>query len=267
MTRPDEIVALLTSMKRGPGFVTNCFLQEPVIRALAADGRLEAFCFSGVTCLLRREDTFRRLYFFAASPEALCDALSGGSLPPGELITDVVGHTEQTEPVAAALASAGFSCYKDFQRMARLGGQLPPPKNAAAQAEAEFAVPEDTARIEELIATNFDPRAEHLPTPIETAEAVAQRCVLVARCGPHIAAVLIFSRAGMTTILRFWLVPAQFGGMGLGDLLIRRYCAECAACRRFTLWVDCDNDHAIRRYLDYGYRPDGAIDRIMRKVR
>jgi GNAT superfamily N-acetyltransferase len=266
MNKPDEIVALLSSSKRGSGFVTNCFLQEPAIRALAANGLLEAFCFSGGTCLLRREDTFRRLYFFAPGFEALRDALSGLSLPPGELITDVVGRTEQAEPVAAALVSAGFSSYKDFQRMARLGGELPPPKNAA-QAEAEFAVPEDSSQVQELIAASFDPRAEHLPTLLETAEAVAQRCVLVARCGPQTAAVLFFSRAGMATILRFWLVRAEFRGMGLGDLLVRRYFAECVACRRFTLWVHCGNDQAIRRYQDYGYRPDGAIDRIMRKVR
>jgi hypothetical protein len=78
---------------------------------------------------------------------------------------------------------------------------------------------------------------------------------------------LVFSSDGLTTTLRFWLVPAEFRGMGLGDLLLRRYFAECAASRRFILWVHCGNDDALRRYLDYGYCPDGAIDRIMRKVR
>jgi hypothetical protein len=267
MNHADEIVALLGSAKRGPGFMSNCFLQAPAIRALAADGRLEGFPEAGAACVLHREDTFRRLYFSAPGPEELRDALCGLALPPGELIADLVGRADQIEPVAAALAAAGFSAYKDFQRMARTARDLPPAKNGAVATEAEFAGPEDVARVQELITDSFDPRAEHFPTALETTQAIAGRSVLVARRGREIAALLFFSRAGMTTILRFWLVRAGFRGMGFGDLLVRRYFADCAACRRFTLWVQCGNDAAIRRYLDYGYRPDGTMDRIMRTVR
>ena len=59
---------------------------------------------------------------------------------------------------------------------------------------------------------------------------------------------------------------ADYRGTGLGVLLLRTYLAECSACRRFTLWVHRGNDNAIRHYLDYGYREDGTIDRIMRKA-
>src|SRR5258706_579825 len=38
-----------------------------------------------------------------------------------------------------------------------------------------------------------------------------------------------------------------------------------AGCRRFLLWVQSDNARAIAQYERAGYRPDGLIDRILRK--
>ena len=189
MNRADEILSMLRSVRHGPGFVTNCFLQDEVVRSLAASGCVEALCFAGVACLLHREETFHRLYFAAPDLDSLRDAVFALPLPPGEVITDIIGNSARITPVAAVLCQAGFSPYKDFQRMVRLAGDLAP-RNATAEPNAQFAALDDAARVHELIAASFDPRAEHLPTLIETVEAVARRSVLVARHGSRIAAVL-----------------------------------------------------------------------------
>jgi len=239
------------------GRITNLFLTEPEVSALLERGELETLDEPGAAFFLRRQGDFRRLYFAAASPEPLATL----RLPPGEIITDVVGREPDIGPVSAALAQLGFLPYKQFQRMARAGAPAGPPDTDGVR----HAITGEVPAIHRLISQYFDARAEHLPAPHEVAAAVAQKAILIADAGSSIAALLFYSGTAITTTLRYWLVLPEFRGRQYGRLLLERYLADCAACRRFLLWVQRGNYRAIAQYERAGYRPDGLIDQILRR--
>jgi GNAT superfamily N-acetyltransferase len=240
-----------------PGRVTNLFLPEPEVQALIERGEMEALAGEGALFLLRRLPEFRRLYFAADRSERLASL----RLPPGEVITDVVGRAEDIAPLNNALAQAGFGPYKEFQRLAR--GSEPPVSPAADR--VAVARPHQAVRIHELIQEHFDVRAEHLPSLDEIAAAIQQGSILMMESGGAIAALLFHTTTRVTSTLRYWLVLPQFRGLGFGQALLDRYLADCRGCRRLLLWVQRDNHHAIARYERAGYRPDGLLDQILRK--
>jgi ribosomal protein S18 acetylase RimI-like enzyme len=238
------------------GRVTNLFLPEPEVRRLLEAGEMEALEFAGGLALARTVADFRRLYFAAESALALAEL----RLPPGEFVTDVVGRESEIAPVAAALAGAGFAPYKEFRRMSRSGGPVGEPEPGVRHATAGEA-----AAIYRLIHAHFDARAEHLPSLEEVTAAITGQTVLIADSGGTIGALLFHSGTAITTTLRYWLVLPQCRGKGYGRRLLERYFADCVSCRRFLLWVQSDNARAIAQYERAGYRPDGLIDRILRK--
>jgi GNAT superfamily N-acetyltransferase len=238
------------------GRVTNLFLPEPEVRRLLEAGEMEALEFAGGLALSRNIGDFRRLYYAAENVAAL----NGLRLPAGEFITDVVGRESDTAPVVAALAGAGFVPYKQFQRMSRTGGASGEPG-----IDVRYARPDEADAIHGLIATHFDSRAEHLPSLEEVRAATVGKTILIADAPGGIGALLFHSGTAVTTTLRYWLVLPEWRGMGYGHKLLERYFADCAGCRRFLLWVQSDNARAIAQYERAGYRPDGLIDRILRK--
>jgi GNAT superfamily N-acetyltransferase len=242
-----------------PGRVTNLFLPEPEVNRLLEAGEMEALQCPGALFLLRQVHDFRRLYFAAESVEALA-ALR---LPPGECMTDVVGKAADIEPVVAAVSQAGFAPYKEFQRMAR--GPQPAAASSNASPATALATGDQARHIHALIHQYFDPRAEHLPSLDEVDAAIRQNSILIATSGDAIAALLFHVTTPVTSTLRYWLALPEFRGRGHARALLDRYLAECAHCRRFLLWVQRDNHHAIAQYEHAGYRPDGLLDRILRK--
>ena len=239
------------------GRVTNLFLPEPEVRRLLEAGEMEALEFAGGLALARTIGDFRRLYYAAESVAAL----GGLRLPAGEFVTDVVGRESEIAPAVAALSGAGFAPYKQFQRMSRAGGA----SSVEPATNVRLARPEEAATIHHLIHTHFDARAEHLPSLDEVQAAAVGKTILIADAPDGIGALLFHSGTAVTTTLRYWLVLPQWRGKGYGHQLLDRYFADCAGCRRFLLWVQSDNARAIAQYERAGYRPDGLIDRILRK--
>jgi GNAT superfamily N-acetyltransferase len=171
----------------------------------------------------------------------------------------VVGRESETAPAVAALSGAGFTPYKQFQRMSRAGGA------SGESTGVRLARLDEAATIHRLIHAHFDARAEHLPSLEEVQAATVRKTILIADAPDGIGALLFHSGSAVTTTLRYWLVLPQWRGKGYGHQLLEHYFADCAGCRRFLLWVQSDNARAIAQYERAGYRPDGLIDRILRK--
>ncbi len=261
---PAGIVAMRQRMKTGTGFLTNLFLTDAVLSGQAAAGRLYGMAAEGVNYFVLESGEFHRLYFAANSLERLQATLPELSLAGVEdCITDLLGRPEEVDRMVPAFLSAGFSVYTQFQRMTR----VPSATEALTGGDegVRYAGAGEAAAVYEIIKAHFDARAEHIPSWEEISAAIGRQSVVIADGRGETAAVLFYDRTGVSTVLRYWLVLPPFRRQGYGDKVLRRYFADCAGCRRFMLWVQCSNNPAIRHYTHYGYRPDGVLDRILRR--
>ena len=243
----------------GAAFCTNFFVAPQRLDAWIARGELYAQATANVTLFFRTDRDFWHLYFTAAGPEPLRDALTGSATLASErVVTDLVGHEAMLSPLSDAVRAARFRAYATLERMS-CGN---PAVAGADHWSVELARVEDAEAVLALFSATFDRYAEQLPVLAEIEAAAVARQVLIVRDGAAVAGVLFFETHGYTSTLRYWVVAPAFQGRRIGAALMRRYFAANRAAKRFVLWAMRDNAHAIARYRHYGYAPDGLVDRV-----
>ena len=265
LTHVGDFRRLIDTVKAAGGkFGTNFFMADAAIEAALRDYRWSSFEAPGAALLLQREAAFDRVYYAACGTEPLVRALAGVPVPAsGALVSDVVGDPRDSGPWVDALTESGFARRTSFQRMLRAGGGIGPATEPLAP--VQVAGEADAAEILAAITANFDVYAEHIPLLQEVRQAAAAGGLLVAREGGALAGILYYDRTGFTTLLRYWLALPGFRGRGHADALMWRYLRECAACRRFLLWVQETNARAMALYRGYGYNADSIADVILMK--
>lgn len=257
-----EVRSRIGEAKAVPGaFGSNLYLADDALEALIAREGLYVVSTPGAVVFRSAGELLDRIYYAAASPDALRSALAALPAPDANrYVVDLLGRAETNAPWRECFAAAGFARYGGFLRM-----QRPiPPGMAAVEINPviEDAREDDAPAIAALLQEHFDLYAEHLPDVAHLRRAAADGTVLVVRDGERLAAYFIYDRSGLTTNFRYWSVLPEYRSLGYGDLLMKRYFQKCADCRRSLLWVRDTNTPAIRIYRWYGYKPDLTIDEV-----
>jgi len=258
---PSQVFDAVQSAKAGaPAFCTNFFPVESKLRGWIDHGELFAELRNGATFFFRKDRDFLRLYFCAADVAALQrEMVARPCVQTERVITDLVGKGPALDDLASAIESAGFRRHTLLQRLVRAAG----PESAADGPPVGFAEKADSQAVLRLIESLFDHYGEQLPTLYEIESAVASRQILAARSNGKLAGVLFFETQGLASTIRFWAVAETFRDLKTGSALMRQYLKIHDAVRRFTLWVNANNENAIRKYRHFGYAPDGLIDRVL----
>lgn len=242
-----------------------------------APARLESWIGHGELCgslgeraalFLRRDRNLWHLYYSAASPAALREAVAAEPLISSEpVVVDVVGAESAILEAEGAIAVAGFRRYQRLFRMQRMPPAGEAPRVVEADPRVIAAASSDGGAVLDLMLRSFDIRAEQIPMPYEIEAAIAASQIRVALCHGAMAGILFSETQGFTSTLRYWLVDPGFRGQGLGAALMHRYFAEHPVVRRFLLWVIRDNVDAIRKYEHYGFAADGLLDQVFANER
>jgi ribosomal protein S18 acetylase RimI-like enzyme len=252
--------------RQGSEFVTNFYAAPNRVKEWIKDTNLLAVESGQALFVFRTDRDFYHLYFFAADIDALDRALTGSpavSIEGCTVVTDIVGKGEETKRLQAVCKRHGFQNHISLFRMSRIARE--PQASIFDDDAVMFARSSDAPKIVALMEASFDRYAEQLPTTAEIALAAGSDSILIVRRGQDIAGFLFFEVTGQTSILRYWLVAPGFRDQHVGSKLMQRYYRECAAVRRFLLWVIAGNDNAAKRYRHYGYQPDGLLDHVMIK--
>ncbi len=263
----DVLQSIARVKSTGRGFGTNFFMPESAVAEAVSAGELFQLEGDGAVALVRRQESFDRVYYAASSPKAAAAVLSRLSPSPASLVADVVGREADTAPWIAACEQAGFSVYTRFHRMScsapAVSPETPPPPGEAIH----VATPAEAPELRQAIAAHFDPYAERIPSLDEVHRAAAAGSILVYREQSELAALLYFETQGVTTHLRYWLGLPAFRGRGYAHALMIHYLASAVpAARRFILWVEESNRRAIPLYQRYGYARDGMSNAVLRKL-
>jgi GNAT superfamily N-acetyltransferase len=282
LTAPVDIREAVNRVKAAAAaFGTNLFSSDQALADAIGRGGISAAEFEGAALFRLREADFERVYFAAASPDALSDALRRSPvIPGGVVVSDVVGRPADAAPWVEAFRVAGFTRYNGFIRMQRVvqAGRAAPGNMARARAISRMLnpklrdaallpidrlLPEDAPLVQQAIASQFDAYAEHIPGVEEVRQAAEAGSILIVRDGGQLAALLYYDRTGLTTTCRYWLAMPAFRGCGYAEMLMERYFEETTSCPRSLLWVQEKNRAAIPLYEAYGYKADGLAYAIL----
>lgn len=252
--------AIQTAKAEAPAFCTNFFPVESKLQGWIDHGELSGEVLAGAAFFLRKDRDFQHYYFCAADETALQRAIAAWSgWKSGPMVTDLVGNESDVNRLLPALEQAGFRRYTRLQRMTKTGR----PETGGDAGPVEFAGAADARPALGLIENSFDRHGEQLPTSYEMESAIENRQVLAIRREGVLAGLLFFETRGVASTVRFWVVAEKFRDHRVGAVLMQHYFQMHGAVRRFTLWVNSNNENAVSKYRHYGYAPDGLADQVL----
>ena len=265
----ESVQEVFDAMQRGKenatAFCTNFYPSPARLETWIANKTLKMQCSQGVTFLLQKDRDFWHLYYCASDTSALSEGM--GKLPllrSERVVVDVLCTREALATLLPVMQNAGLRPYKELARMARSAPQEAQPVQRNLGNDAILiAERQDERDVLNLIEAAFDPYAKHIPS-LEEIRAAIDRCeILILRHTTDIAGLLFFETHGVTSTLRFWTVREGFRDAHLGSELMGHYLASQTAVRRFVLWVNTDNEDALRKYRHYHYATDGVLDYVL----
>lgn len=266
--QPAETVAgVFTAIERvksnSPAFCTNFFPAPQKLQNWIEHGELFVEVRDEAAFFWRKDRDFWRLYFAAASLAGLQQAVAGlPELGTEPVVMDLVGNEVVLGDQLALWKTAGFRHYTRLRRMVRSGQSVPPPSGGDGP-QPIYADKADAPAILDLLGESFDRYAEQLPALYEIEPAAESRQILVMKDREMLGGLLFFETRGLASTIRYWLVAKPFRTSRFGSALMRHYLAAQGAVRRFTLWVNAENENAIQKYRHYGYAPDELVDCIL----
>jgi len=239
---------------------TNFFPVQTKLQDWIDHGELLGEPRAGVAFFLRKDRDIWHLYFCAANRPALQQELAGLScLKTEPIVTDLVGNETVLNGWLPTFVATGFRRHLQLQRLARPAQ----PGRVTAGSPVVPAEKADAPGVLALIENFFDRFGEQIPGLREIEAAIENRQVLVMRCDGALAGLLFFETQGVASTVRFWVVAEKFRARHVGSALMQYYFQTHGAVRRFTLWVNANNENAIAKYRHYGYAPDGLVDHVL----
>lgn len=270
MIAPESVeevfAAIEQSKEKATAFCTNFFPAKSKLEAWIEQKTLKVQSSPETTFFLRRDRDFWHLYFCARDPDALGASLKKlAELKTERVVLDVLGKREELAALLPALTAAGLQPYKELVRMARGAATQEEFAQFPDEFKARPSVAErgDGQAVLALIESAFDPYAKQIPSLDEIESAIEACQILIVRQGQDPAGLLFFETRGVTSTLRFWAMARKFRDLHLGSTLMRHYLISQAVVRRFVLWVNADNEDALRKYRHYHYATDGVVDCVL----
>jgi hypothetical protein len=260
----EDVMDAIQRAKAGAtDFRTNFFPAQPKLASWVARRELWGIVRDGASFFFRKDRDFWHFYFCVGNlPVLQREVALLSEMKYQRVVVDLIGSESANGEMGAALQSAGLRPYARLQRMSRAAWHEQS-NVAPADFEIVHANKVDAPTILKLIECHFDRFSQQLPTLCELESAAQKDHILSAKLGDKIGAVLFFETQGLASIIRFWLVDINFRARRLGSALMLAYFATHDQVRRFTLWVNCNNEKAIQKYRHYGYESDGLVDQVL----
>ena len=244
-------------------FRTNFFPVPSKLQAWIARDELLGVVRDGVAFFFRKDRDFWHFYYCAASLTALRrEVVTLNELRSEPMVTDILGNESAIGDIMAVLQEVGFRHHARLQRMSRAAWPGNP-QSAPGNVEVVCAEKASCQAILNLIESEFDCYAEQLPRLCDVESAAEQGRILTVKLNDQIGGLLFFETQGQASTIRYWVVEERYRAFRIGSTLMLHYLATQKDARRFTLWVNANNEKAIRKYRHYGYACDGLLDLVL----
>lgn len=229
----------------------NYFIAPQEMLNLIQEGKVEYAEYPGCVLMVVRYPYGDRLIYFAGSNDLLEDAVNKilPDLNPNTILEDMDRKPEPELP---------FNQVMTLQYMVRMGA----PVYSAVSASVVIPANEQLEEIEEILKSNFNPIWERVPNSIELNEILSDDNIRIFFDGTDIQGVLVYENDTKSSHLRYWLTLPNARGKGVGSALMNAFFEKGASSTSQHLWVDINNQNAIKRYEHYGFKLNPRYDHI-----
>jgi ribosomal protein S18 acetylase RimI-like enzyme len=256
-----QAISNIRSLKKG--FITNCYLDKTKVELWSRYNLMFIQQYEEVTFLLKKQEGFYNLYFFATSAETLQNALLkfDENYKEETLAADILGN-DTVLPIKQMFQNNGFREYTSLVRMNRLGNI---DNLQEVSEELSEAGKEDANGILDLLVQHFDPLAEQIPLLTEIEEWISKGNILVCKQKDKIIGFIIYDLNGVTLYLRYWFVHPDYRDQKIGSKLFNFFYHKGQNTKRQIFWVIESNENAIKRYKHFGFTEEKMFDYILIK--
>lgn len=257
----STIIAEIRSSRMG--FFTNFYLDSAKLSLLINNGDCYAERIDNSLFIVKQSSLFWNVYFCSTSLEQLVSDLPKFQKRHGQqtMMFDIVGSQEQCLPIVAGFQGCDCVIGTSFVRMKRLSD---PTSGESFDHKIIIADETKLPAINHFLHVFFDERTEQIPYREELLDFSQKGQILEYEENGVLAGFLIFEKSPSTLYLRYWFTLPDFRDKKVGSSLFRRFLEEGKDTKRQLLWVNCNNENAIKRYRHYGFTEENMFDYIMR---
>jgi hypothetical protein len=243
--------------------VNNYYFNSIKSEALINSGNLSGITIGEVVFVLKQNEHFINLYYYAADLTELGKSLDKlvSIYPDMTAILDIV-TTEVDADVIKVFEHNGFNIYTSLVRMSRIYNGMSIVYEAIDQ-HLKVANQNESLEVFNQLKTFFDPKAEQLPTQDEIIEWSNNGNILVYKIQNQVAGFIIYQLVGVTLYLRYWFVSPLFRERKLGSKLFNYFLFKGKDSKRQLFWVIQTNENAIIRYKHYGFKEEKMYNFVL----
>ena len=237
------------------GFITNCFITIKQFNKLISNGKLHEITIGEVVFLLKKNEGFSNLYYYAASIDQLDQALPLllPIIAKETVMVDLVTKNELCLE-KTVFEKNHFNIYSSLIRMSSLGNKFQ--KKLLNTSKVRNATTDDLTVLDVMIKSYFDPRAEQLPEMDDLSEWIRNDSIILFEDQKKIIGFIIYDLNASTLYLRYWFVHPDFRDLKIGSKLFNEFLSRGKNTQRQLFWVIKTNQNAIRRYRHYGFKEE-----------
>ncbi len=220
--------------------------------------QLENFVTGDVFLLLRRNDYYKEVYYFADGNAALQTALQKLTSFEDRLNIDYVGKENAKQEV---FLKAGF-CYKmSLNRFSKIqdedGVDAPIPYG-------EYASESDLQSIASVLNLTMDKDVDQIPQQCEILDYIHRKMAIVAKDDKtgNVAALILWTRVGKRMEFNYWALHPDYKGTLYALDLLNSFYIINGAVKRSTLFVRDNNIVPEIIHTSTGYKRDGVVDYV-----
>lgn len=239
-------------------FESNFYVGRESLEKWIQWDQLESFATNDVFLLLRRNDYYKEVYYFADGEAALQAALQKLTSLENRLNIDYVGKENAKQEV---FLNAGFIYKMSLNRYSKIqsdeGVDAPIPYG-------EYASESDLQSIVSVLNLTMDKDVDQIPQQCEILDYIRRKMAIVARDDKtgNVAALILWTRVGKRMEFNYWaLNPDYKGTLYALDLLNSLYIIN-GAVKRSTLFVRDNNIVPEIIHTSTGYKRDGVVDYV-----
>ena len=243
--------------------LTNCMIPISQIEQGLIDKRYDIVSEHPLV-LVESHTGFNQLYYFLESGDI--DSISGINndllLSYSPLYADITLKTDfQYE--GSVFSDLGFKPFRKYIRKSVVNSNL----KIRRMMDTQFATLDNLNEIKNLLDSQFDLMADHIPTDIELAALIQRQQVLIIPINGVIAGTLLFEDIGKRSYASALCVSPDYQNSFVGYSLLADYFIrhDMDKTRLFYLWVDEANVSVKKLHDRFGYRFDGLNNYIFRR--
>jgi ribosomal protein S18 acetylase RimI-like enzyme len=243
--------------------VSNYYFNSLKNEALINSGDLSTITIGEVVFILKQNEQFTNLYYYAADLIELRKSLDKFVSVYSDMtfIVDVV-TTEIDTDVLKVFNHNGFNVYTSLVRMSRIFNDMSMVFEVPDQ-HLKVANQDESLEVFNQLKTFFDPKAEQLPTQDEMIEWSNKGYILVYKIKNLVVGFIVYQLVGVTLYLRYWFVSPLFRERKLGSKLFNYFLLKGKDSKRQLFWVIQTNENAIIRYKHYGFKEEKMYNFVL----